>query len=107
MFLHTLKFRRLLSPRASFLIYAASYMITFYTFIKISDIFVSSFDICVLAIGGLLINFLEPKYQNTYQIFMLIILNLVRNNYIASNPSFSFSSFNRIVDPTPILKGEL
>lgn len=110
MFLHTLKFRKLLSPRASFLIYAASYLITFYTFIRIADIFFSSFDLCLLALGGLIVNFSEPKYQNLYQVFVLILLNLARNNYISLQPSVEIPYFpvDKIIPAALFsLKGEL
>jgi len=79
MFLHTLKFRRLLSPRASFLIYAASYFATFYTFIKISEIFLTSLDLCLITIIGLIINFGSSRIQNIYAFSMMILFNFARN----------------------------
>src|SRR5690606_12699542 len=74
-FLHTLKFKKLLNPRASFIIYASSYLATFYTFVQISTIFFSSLDLALISLVGLLINFTDAKYQTIYQIFVMILLN--------------------------------
>jgi len=77
-FLHTLKFKHYMDPKLSFLVYQASYFATFYAFYNIFGIFFRNWDLTLLTLGGLLINFRDLKYQHAYQIFVLVLLNAAR-----------------------------
>lgn len=81
MFLHTLKFKRYMGPRTSYLIYMASYLATFYTFLRIGGIFFVNWELSLLTLGGLLVNFTDRKYQNAYQVFVCLLLFSVRFEY--------------------------
>jgi hypothetical protein len=45
MFLHTLKFKGYIGPKTSYILYMMSYLATFYSFIKIRDVFFTSPDL--------------------------------------------------------------
>lgn len=45
MFLHTLKFKGYIGPKTAYLLYMASYLATFYSFIRIGDVFFTSPDL--------------------------------------------------------------
>ena len=45
MFLHTLKFKGYIGPKTSYLIYMSSYLATFYSFVRIGDVFLTSPDL--------------------------------------------------------------
>lgn len=81
MFLHTLKFKRYMGPRTSYLVYMASYLATFYTFIRIGGIFFVNWELSLLTLGGLLINFADRKYQHAYQFFVCFLLFSIRYEY--------------------------
>ncbi|KAI8898278.1 hypothetical protein BC833DRAFT_590451 [Globomyces pollinis-pini] len=66
-FLHTLKFRKMIGPRTSFVIYAASYLSTFYSFYQVMDIFTKSLDLVLICFVGLVINYSDAHYQHLYQ----------------------------------------
>jgi hypothetical protein len=61
MFLHTLKFKGYMGPKLSFTLYMVSYLLTFYSFIKIAPVFIKELDITLITLLGLLINFAGPK----------------------------------------------
>lgn len=73
-FLHTLKFRKIIGPRTSFIVYAASYLSTFYSYYFIGEIFLASLDLALLALGGLLINFYSRNWQIGYQVIVFALL---------------------------------
>lgn len=61
MFLHTLKFKGYMGPKLSFSLYMASYLLTFYSFVKIAPVFIKEIDITLITLVGLIINFAGPK----------------------------------------------
>lgn len=73
-FLHTLKFRKMIGPRLSFMIYFIAYMSTFISYYYILDIFSLNLDLSLITLGGLLINFKERKYQIAYQVLVFGLL---------------------------------
>lgn len=77
-FLHTLKFKKYMGPRASFLVYMGSYLATFYTYVRIHTIFMDNLDLTLITLGGLLINFKSRRWQLAYQIGVLVLLNAAR-----------------------------
>lgn len=60
MFLHTLKFKGYIGPKTSYLLYMASYLATFYSFVRIGDVFFTSPDLVRRAHG-----MLSPTCANT------------------------------------------
>jgi radical SAM superfamily enzyme len=74
LFLHTLKFRKMIGPRTSFMIYFFSYMSTFISYYFIMDIFAANADLCLIAFGGLLINFKSRNWQTAYQVLVFGLL---------------------------------
>lgn len=93
MFLHTLKFKRYIGPRTAFLTYMASYMATFYTFVRVSSVFMANWQLTALTFGGVLCNFL-PRVKGfdwfmAYQIAMLVIVNMQRNGELEAVAGFS------------------
>jgi len=90
MFLHTLKFKGYMDSKLSFLIYQASYLATFYSFYQVSSIFFANLDLTLLTLGGLLINFVDVKYQHVYQLLVLGLLNATRSGML-SFPSHLFA----------------
>jgi hypothetical protein len=78
MFLHTLKFKRLLGPKTSYLIYMSSYLATFYGIVRLMPVFFASTDLCLITIGGMLANFGPPYLYHSYQIVALGILHNMR-----------------------------
>ncbi|KAJ3105341.1 hypothetical protein HDU97_008238 [Phlyctochytrium planicorne] len=77
-FLQTLKFKRYMGPRTSFIIYFASYMGTFYGFINIYHIFLANPDLTLLTLGGLILNFQKLPIQIGYQVAVCLLLNASR-----------------------------
>lgn len=51
MFLHTLKFKGLLKPRTSYLIYMASYLATFYSILQLRHVFWRNGALVVVTVG--------------------------------------------------------
>ncbi|KAJ3380051.1 CTP synthase ura7 [Lobulomyces angularis] len=83
-FLHTLKFKKYIGPRTSFIVYAASYFATFYGFISSYDIFLKNLDLVMLTFVGVVLNF-GPKWkQDLWQIVMIVILYSARYGYISA-----------------------
>jgi len=80
-FLHTLKFKKYIGPRASMLGYIASYMATFYAVYMTLPTIIGTWDILLLTMGGIAINFLSFRYQLSYQ----SLLSLVYGEEIQSN----------------------
>lgn len=78
MFLHTLKFKKYMGPKTSYVIYMVSYLATFYSFARISSAFVINWDISLICAVGLALNFLSLRVQVAYQIFVMILLNCMR-----------------------------
>jgi len=78
-FLHTLKFKKYIGPRASMLGYIASYMATFYAVFKTLPTIIGTGDIVLLTLGGIAINFLSYRYQFSYQ--SLLLLWFLGNRY--------------------------
>lgn len=74
MFLHTLKFKGYIGPKTSYLLYMASYLATFYSFVRIGDVFLKSPDLVLLTLGGMLLNFAPVWTQWGYQIFAAAFL---------------------------------
>lgn len=84
-FLHTLKFKGYMGPRTSYVIYMASYLATFYSFIQIRNIFFIHYDLTFYVLIGLILNFQSLYYQHIYQIFLLILFNAHKFHMIPSN----------------------
>jgi len=78
MFLHTLKFKKHIGPRTSYIIYMASYLATFYSFIRISSCFFANLDLTFITFVGLVLNFSSYKVQVAYQAFVMVLLNCMR-----------------------------
>jgi len=81
-FLHTLKFKGYMGPKKAFLGYMISYFATFYSYYNISYVFVLHWDIFAVVFIGLLVNFLDRKYQYAYQFFVLSLFTSMRYGYI-------------------------
>jgi len=81
-FLHTLKFKHYIDPRLSFLIYQASYFATFYGFYQISGIFLANWDLTLVVLVGLLLNFTDTKFQHSWQFVVAALLNMARFDYM-------------------------
>ena len=71
-FLHTLKFKRYLDSRVSFVIYVASYMFTFYCYANIFPIFFKNADLVAITFGGVLLNFTNRNLQLAYQCAVML-----------------------------------
>ncbi|CAF0790806.1 unnamed protein product [Adineta steineri] len=84
-FLHTLKFKGYIGPRTSYIIYMASYLATFYSFIQIRDIFFIHYDLAIYVLIGVVINFQSLYYQHIYQIILLILFNSHKFHLIPTN----------------------
>ncbi|KAJ3220070.1 hypothetical protein HDU67_006826 [Dinochytrium kinnereticum] len=83
-FLQTLKFKRYMGPRLSFLIYFGSYMGTFYGFVNIGHIFWANPDLTLITLGGLIVNFQKLPVQIGYQV--ADIKKADRVYYFSPNP---------------------
>ena len=81
-FLHTLKFKGYIGPRKSYIIYMISYMSTFYSFIQIRKIFFIHYDLTFYVLIGLLINFQSLYCQHAYQIFIMVLFNAHKHQWI-------------------------
>jgi len=84
-FLHTLKFKGYIGPRLSYIIYMISYLSTFYSFIKIREIFLIHYDLTLYVLIGVILNFQKLYYQHIYQIFLLILFNAHKFLMISRN----------------------
>lgn len=111
MFLHTLKFKGYIGPRTSYIIYMISYLATFYSFIRIRTVFVTSpdlvswrfsiYSLCILwfilrflcldltskallTLGGVLANFGPSWCTWAYQIFAAVILCGMRQGNVVT-----------------------
>jgi len=78
MFLHTLKFKKHIGPRTSYLVYMASYLATFYSFVRIWPIFFVNLDLTFICAVGLVLNFSSFKVQMAYQVMVMVLLNCMR-----------------------------
>lgn len=74
-FLHTLKFKGYIGPRLSYIIYMISYLSTFYSFIRMREIFFLHYDLTFYVFIGVILNFGPLKYQHYYQILLMILFN--------------------------------
>jgi hypothetical protein len=90
-FLHTLKFRKMIGPRTSFIIYAASYLSTFYSYFYIYDIFGKNMDLTLLVLGGVILNFTHLRYQIAYQVGVFSLLMYTRYGMLPNSISNIFS----------------
>lgn len=82
MFLQTLKFKGYMGPKTSFVLYMISYLSTFYSFIRISGIFIANYDLAIFTIVGIVVNF-SPKYlHGPYQVFVAISLTAMKFGHI-------------------------
>ena len=81
-FLHTLKFRKLIGPRKAFVIYAASYLSTFYSYYFIFDLFWSNRDLAFLTFVGLVLNFSRFEVQMAWQVVVFYLLSASRNGVL-------------------------
>ncbi|KAJ3314722.1 hypothetical protein HDV04_005728 [Boothiomyces sp. JEL0838] len=79
-FLHTLKFRKMIGPRFSFFIYAFAYLSTFYSYYFIFDVFPKNLDLTLLCLGGVAINFASRKWHVLYQVMVFSIIVSSRYN---------------------------
>jgi len=81
MFLHTLKFKGYLGPRTAMCIYIASYMATFYSFVRIYDIFMTHNTLVLITFFGLVCNvWLGSKAHHVYQVLLGMGCLYVRMN---------------------------
>jgi len=67
LFLHTLKFKGYIGARTSFGSYMISYLLTFYSFYQIRDIFFKNYDVSLVCAVGILLNFRHRYFQMGYQ----------------------------------------
>jgi hypothetical protein len=71
MFLHTLKFKGYIGPRTALMVYMASYMATFYSFVCIYDIFMTHGILVFLTFLGVICNlWLGSKVHHVYQVLL-------------------------------------
>jgi len=81
-FLHTLKFKGYVGPVKAYLAYMVSYFFTFYSFIQIGYIFFDNFDLTLLVLAGLVINFTPKWMQHAYQMVLFVVFNSRRYGQI-------------------------
>jgi len=81
LFLHTLKFKGYIGPKTSFSLYVISYMLTFYSMVKMADLFFMSKELVVIAAVGMMINRFAPSqnYFTLYQILAMAALLMMRD----------------------------
>lgn len=84
-FLQTLKFKRYIGSRTSFIIYFLSYMGTFYGFASIWPTFFRNLDLTLITLGGLIVNFGSWELQWGYQIAVMMLLNASRSGLDMGN----------------------
>lgn len=84
MFLHTLKFKGLLNPRVSYIIYMASYLATFYSIFRLYDVFTDNLDLFLITLVGIVINFYSATAQNIYQVMVMLLLTGMRFGHLSS-----------------------
>ncbi|KAI9337898.1 hypothetical protein DFJ73DRAFT_848603 [Zopfochytrium polystomum] len=77
-FLQTLKFKKYIGARTSFVTYFLSYFGTFYGFVRIDPIFYRNLDLTLLTLGGVLLNFRGWELQWGYQLAVCLLLNASR-----------------------------
>jgi len=90
MFLHTLKFKKYIGPRTSYVIYMASYLATFYSFAMIANTFLKNGDLVLIAFVGMVLNFTSHKVQVAYQVVVMVVLNCMRWGVPISSISTGF-----------------
>jgi len=95
-FMHTLKFKGYMGPKKAFLGYMISYMATFYSYYNIAYVFILHWDIFVVVMLGLLINFLDRKYQYAYQGLVLSLFTSMRYGYIQPESIDPMILYNKI-----------
>lgn len=71
-FLHTLKFKKILSPTVAVISYTAIFPILIYNYALFFPLYFKEYDLFLLAIGGMYLNFKSRNLQILYQIFVLI-----------------------------------
>lgn len=76
-FLHTLRFKGYINPKTSLVAYVVSYMSTFIGYGFIIHVFPTYPWLCLLCFVGLLINLLDFRAFDVYQIGVLLLLNSV------------------------------
>jgi len=76
MFLHTLKFKNYIGPKTSFSLYVVSYMMTFYSFYQISNVFTRRMDLVVICLGAIIMDFTNYYAKSVYAVGVMILLNL-------------------------------
>lgn len=80
MFLHTLKFKNYIGPKLSFTLYVLSYMATFYSFYMIRKSFLKRFDLVLICLGAIIMDFTNYYVKSVYAVIVMIMLNLWLND---------------------------
>jgi len=75
MFLHTLKFKKMIGPKTGYSWYMFSYFMTFYSWFRIFEVFYQSWDLCVITLTGLVINFGPQWLQLLLQVALAGLFN--------------------------------
>lgn len=88
-FLHTLKFKGYLGPRAAVLSYTLVFPLFYCLYVALADVLMQQITITALAFGGLLINFGPVPLQVIYQIGVYAYLRFLRESTNGlSDPQF-------------------
>jgi len=78
MFLHTLKFKGYLGPRAAILAYTLVFPLFYCLYVALFDILLQQYAITALALGGLVVNFGPQPLQVIWQIGVYLYLRHLR-----------------------------
>mmetsp|Transcript_101344 Transcript_101344/g.262394 ORF Transcript_101344/g.262394 Transcript_101344/m.262394 type:complete len:358 (+) Transcript_101344:86-1159(+) len=90
MFLHTLKFKGYLGPRAAVLAYTLVFPLFYCLYIALFDILLQQYTITALALGGLVVNFGPRPLQVVWQVGVYMYLRYLRE--LAKDLNFSQES---------------
>jgi len=95
MFLHTLKFKKYISARTAMITYIISYLLTLYSLARIMLVTSPLLEIVIL--GGVIINFWPKRYQDVYQICVLLVFNYIRLSLHTDYWIFDKSTLNQYI----------
>eukprot|EP01130_Rhizamoeba_saxonica_P008591 TRINITY_DN3473_c0_g1_i2.p1 TRINITY_DN3473_c0_g1~~TRINITY_DN3473_c0_g1_i2.p1 ORF type:complete len:244 (-),score=4.21 TRINITY_DN3473_c0_g1_i2:223-954(-) len=73
LFLHTLRFKKYIYPLLSFSLYVIAYSSTFIAYVKIVPVFLEHYQLFLISLGGVILNFVSLNIWHVYQIGIMFL----------------------------------
>jgi len=92
-FLHTLRFKKLIEPKLGYGIYTILAYTPYYGVLLLAPVLLSHWEICVIALVGMILNFSPMFVQHAYQILVLIGFSAYRFKFLTESQLEQYSEY--------------